>query len=252
MPFTTDVPLLDRWGTPLLFGPGSILVAHTDEEFVTLDELHASVDGFERLAKGCLAAGPSRTSCPASAGRQVNDDTVFSDARQSPEVVQESRNSQGTLGGVLQDGFRRKPSITWPESVDEALCVGWIRKTIDEESYNPLYAAKENEHVERGQHQACKGARRREADAARGVESVRGEAREPIWHLLVQQRSAEFDEPYVSIIKKDKAAWTFFQAQPPSYRKTLIWYMRQRQAGRDAAQAVEDANGELPRGRRLS
>ena len=52
-PFTTDVPFLDRWGTPLLFGPGSFLVAHTDGEFVTLDELHAAVDGFERLARGC-------------------------------------------------------------------------------------------------------------------------------------------------------------------------------------------------------
>ena len=54
-PFTTDVPLLDRWGTPLLFGPGSILVAHTDGEFVTLDELHGAVDGFERLARRCLS-----------------------------------------------------------------------------------------------------------------------------------------------------------------------------------------------------
>jgi acetylornithine deacetylase len=54
-PFTTDVPFLDRWGTPLLFGPGSILVAHTDGEFVTIDELSAAVDGFERLARGCLA-----------------------------------------------------------------------------------------------------------------------------------------------------------------------------------------------------
>jgi acetylornithine deacetylase len=53
-PFTTDVPFLDNWGTPLLFGPGSFLVAHTDGEFVTLDELHRAVDGFERLARGCL------------------------------------------------------------------------------------------------------------------------------------------------------------------------------------------------------
>jgi acetylornithine deacetylase len=53
-PFTTDIPLLNRWGTPLLFGPGSFLVAHTDHEHVALDELQASVDGYERLARRCL------------------------------------------------------------------------------------------------------------------------------------------------------------------------------------------------------
>jgi acetylornithine deacetylase len=55
-PFTTDVPFLDRWGKPLLFGPGSFLVAHTDGEFVALDELDAAVDAFERLGRSCLSA----------------------------------------------------------------------------------------------------------------------------------------------------------------------------------------------------
>jgi acetylornithine deacetylase len=54
-PFTTDVPLLDRWGTPLLFGPGSFLVAHTDEEHVDLAELSASVDTYERLIQRLMA-----------------------------------------------------------------------------------------------------------------------------------------------------------------------------------------------------
>lgn len=49
-PYTTDVPLLDRWGTPLLVGPGSIHVAHTDEEHVAIDELHAAVGLYQRLA----------------------------------------------------------------------------------------------------------------------------------------------------------------------------------------------------------
>ncbi|MEP7345197.1 MAG: M20/M25/M40 family metallo-hydrolase, partial [Gemmatimonadaceae bacterium] len=36
--YTSDIPLLDRWGTPLLFGPGSIHVAHTPEEYVDIGE----------------------------------------------------------------------------------------------------------------------------------------------------------------------------------------------------------------------
>jgi acetylornithine deacetylase len=49
-PYTTDVPLLGNWGKPLLVGPGSIHVAHTDEEHVALDELRAAVNLYENLA----------------------------------------------------------------------------------------------------------------------------------------------------------------------------------------------------------
>jgi len=54
--FATDVPLLGNWGTALLFGPGSIHVAHTPDEFIALDELKASVGHYERLVRSLLAA----------------------------------------------------------------------------------------------------------------------------------------------------------------------------------------------------
>jgi acetylornithine deacetylase len=56
-PFTTDVPFLTRWGAPLLFGPGSILVAHTSEEHLELGELDRAVDAYQELARACLSAG---------------------------------------------------------------------------------------------------------------------------------------------------------------------------------------------------
>ena len=55
-PYTTDIPLLDKWGTPMLFGPGSILVAHTDREHLALAELEAAVDGYAKLLTGCLSS----------------------------------------------------------------------------------------------------------------------------------------------------------------------------------------------------
>ena len=54
-PYTTDVPLLTEWGTPLLLGPGSIHVAHTDEEHIVVDELNSAVDQYESLIKRLLA-----------------------------------------------------------------------------------------------------------------------------------------------------------------------------------------------------
>jgi acetylornithine deacetylase len=54
--YTSDIPLLSRWGTPLLFGPGSINVAHTTDEFVEVNELRSSVDAYERLVKTLLAS----------------------------------------------------------------------------------------------------------------------------------------------------------------------------------------------------
>jgi acetylornithine deacetylase len=54
--FTTDIPFLDRWGTPLLIGPGSITVAHTAEEQVPIGELHRAVDIYEGVARKLLSA----------------------------------------------------------------------------------------------------------------------------------------------------------------------------------------------------
>ena len=54
-PFTTDIPFLTRWGQPLLFGPGSIHVAHTADEFVSIADLHAAVGHYVTLARELLS-----------------------------------------------------------------------------------------------------------------------------------------------------------------------------------------------------
>jgi uncharacterized protein YdeI (YjbR/CyaY-like superfamily) len=122
-----------------------------------------------------------------------------------------------------------KPSITWPESVDEALCFGWIdgiRKKLDDESYvirftprKPwsIWSAVNIRNVER----LIKKKRMRPA----GLEAyaLRKEFRSGIYSY--EQRPAELVEPYASQFKTNKAAWKFFQAQPPGYRKMMTWYI---------------------------
>jgi acetylornithine deacetylase len=52
--FTTDIPFLDRWGTPLLLGPGSVTVAHTDNEHVAVSDLLRATELYEQLARKLL------------------------------------------------------------------------------------------------------------------------------------------------------------------------------------------------------
>jgi len=53
--YTTDIPFLTAWGAPLLFGPGSIHVAHTADEFVSIAELHAAADHYAAIARALLS-----------------------------------------------------------------------------------------------------------------------------------------------------------------------------------------------------
>jgi acetylornithine deacetylase len=55
-PYTTDIPFLPAWGRPLLYGPGSIHVAHTADEFVEVADLETAVDGYVALARHLLSA----------------------------------------------------------------------------------------------------------------------------------------------------------------------------------------------------
>jgi acetylornithine deacetylase len=54
--YVSDIPFLTKWGTPLLFGPGSIHVAHTADEYVPVDELRASVGAYQQIIRKLVTA----------------------------------------------------------------------------------------------------------------------------------------------------------------------------------------------------
>jgi acetylornithine deacetylase len=54
-PYTTDLPFLSAWGQPLLFGPGSVHLAHTADEYVSIGELNAAIDHYAAIARALLA-----------------------------------------------------------------------------------------------------------------------------------------------------------------------------------------------------
>jgi uncharacterized protein YdeI (YjbR/CyaY-like superfamily) len=148
-----------------------------------------------------------------------------------------------------------KPSMTWPESVDEALCVGWIdgvRKRIDDDSYSIRFSPRRSRSI----WSAVNIVRVRALTdlglmKPAGLEAfqVRQENRSGIY--TYEQRSATFPEPYAATMKKHKAAWTFFQAQPPGYRKKMGWWVVSAKLEATRAKRLEQLIEESARGRRM-
>jgi acetylornithine deacetylase len=64
--FTTDIPFLDRWGAPLLLGPGSVSLAHTADEYVAIADLRQAADRYVSLARHLLAESPATGPMTAS------------------------------------------------------------------------------------------------------------------------------------------------------------------------------------------
>jgi uncharacterized protein YdeI (YjbR/CyaY-like superfamily) len=122
-----------------------------------------------------------------------------------------------------------KLSITWPESVDEALCFGWIdgiRKSIDNLSYTIRFTPRRG-----GSIWSAVNIKRAKAlaDERRmqpvGLKAFHARRENKSGIYAYEQRRAQLEEPYHSMLRKNKAAWNFFQAQPPYYRKTVGWWV---------------------------
>jgi uncharacterized protein YdeI (YjbR/CyaY-like superfamily) len=120
-----------------------------------------------------------------------------------------------------------KPSITWPESVDQALCFGWIdgvRKRIDDVSYTIRFTPRRPGstwsavNIKRVAELTEQGLMR---PAGLAAFERRSEAKSRTY-AYEQEHGAALDEEYQKELEADEKAWAFFQAQPPWYRRTAI------------------------------
>jgi uncharacterized protein YdeI (YjbR/CyaY-like superfamily) len=121
------------------------------------------------------------------------------------------------------------PSMTWPESVDEALCYGWIdgvRKRIDDLRYQIRFTPRKagsNWSAINIQKVADLTAAGRMQLPGLAAFAQRSEDKSRIY--AYEKRPAELIEPYASLFRAHTEAWDLFQAQPPSYRRTLTWWV---------------------------
>jgi uncharacterized protein YdeI (YjbR/CyaY-like superfamily) len=145
-----------------------------------------------------------------------------------------------------------KPSMTWAQSVDEVLCFGWIdglRKSVDDDRYTIRFTPRR----ERSIWSQKNITRFRELDAAGLVHSAGRAAfdardEERTRRYSFEQGRAELPRDQEREFRANKAAWAFFQSQPPSYRKPAIWWVisarkEDTRARRLAALIDDSANG---------
>ncbi|MCL4803740.1 MAG: YdeI/OmpD-associated family protein [Anaerolineae bacterium] len=134
----------------------------------------------------------------------------------------------------LQVGYYKKgsgrPSMTWPESVDQALCFGWIdsiRRRIDDESYTNRFTPRRP-----GSNWSLVNIRRVQELIELGMMHPAGlaafEARDPAKseEYSYENRPQGLAEPYETGLRANPAAWEYWTAQPPHYRRgSAHWVM---------------------------
>ena len=156
-------------------------------------------------------------------------------------------------------GFHKKGSgkrsITWPESVDEALCFGWIdgvRKSIDGTSYvirfTPRRPGSNWSLINCNRVAALKAEGRMRPSGLRAF-GAKVAAKSGVY-TYEQRREATFDGKSERQFKGDSTAWKFFQSQPPWYRRTATRFVlsakKEETRQRRLSKLIQDSHNGVP------
>ena len=113
--------------------------------------------------------------------------------------------------------------------MDEALCFGWIdgiRKKNDDISYKIRFTPRRRGSVWSAVNIArAKNLTNEKRMQPAGLKAFAARIENKSGIYSYEQRSAEMPETYAKLFKKNKTAWEFFQAQSPSYRKRMNWWI---------------------------
>lgn len=131
-------------------------------------------------------------------------------------------------------GYHRKdsgrPSITWPESVDEALCFGWIdgiRKKVDDESYKIRFTPRRQKSIWSAVNIARIAVLTGEGrmQPAGVAAFARREESNSAIYSFANRESAKLSADDEREFRRDPVAWEFFQCQPAGYRRLAAWWV---------------------------
>lgn len=144
------------------------------------------------------------------------------------------KKNHGTEKELLVGFYKRdsgKPSITWPESVDEALCYGWIdgiRRSLGAESYTIRFTPRKTTST----WSAINVRRMAELeklglvhDAGRTVFAGRSRSQAHGYSIRNDRKHAALSPADVKQFKVNAKAWAFYATHPPWYRRNTAWWV---------------------------
>ena len=155
--------------------------------------------------------------------------TFFRTASQMRSWLEKHAESSTELWVGFYKKDSGKPSLTWPESVGEALCFGWIdgvRKSIDDTSYMIRFSPRKAMSIwSEVNIKIAQSLIEQERMQPVGLKAFQARRSNKSGIYSYEQRSESLPEAYERVFKRNKSAWDYFQAQAPSYRKAACWWI---------------------------
>jgi uncharacterized protein YdeI (YjbR/CyaY-like superfamily) len=157
-------------------------------------------------------------------------------------------------------GYYRKdsgrPSITWPESVDEALCFGWIdgiRKKVDNESYKIRFTPRRQKSIWSAVNIARVAVLTSEGrmQPAGVAAFARREENKSAIYSFENRESAKLSAGDEREFRRDPVAWEFFQREPAGYRRLAAWWVISAKRPETRRKRLERLVAESRAGRRI-
>jgi len=152
---------------------------------------------------------------------------------ESPAAFRKWLEKNHTKEKEVLVGFHKtktgKAGLTWPESVDQAICFGWIdgvRKSIDDHTYTIRFTPRKPTSI-----WSAINIRKVEELSAKGLMkpagleafSHRKEHKSKVYSFEQDRKDVKLDEAAAKKFKANKKAWKFFTEQAPSYQHTATW-----------------------------
>ncbi len=157
--------------------------------------------------------------------------TFFATAKEFRKWLEKNHEKEKELLVGFYKVGSGKPSMTWSESVDQAICFGWIdavRKSRDEHSYTirfthrkvgSIWSAINIKKVETLQEQGLMH------PAGLAIYQKRQEHKSKVYSFEQDKSTIIFDPAHEKQFKANKTAWKFFSNLAPSYQRVAIWYV---------------------------